>query len=118
MSGFFLEKYIQQLKENNYEINITYIFLGSEELCIERIKSRVLQGGHDVPDEDVRRRFNRGLNKFWNRYKAIADYYSIYFNNEFYDFKIAAKGKIDNIEILDEQLFKQFQAVLEKNQNE
>ncbi|MDD9898561.1 MAG: AAA family ATPase, partial [Candidatus Melainabacteria bacterium] len=63
LSGSFLEKHIQKLKDNGYEINLTYVFLGSQDLCIERIKSRVRQGGHDVPDEDVVRRFNRGLVK-------------------------------------------------------
>ena len=82
LSGSFLEKHIEELKENGYEINLTYIFLGSQELCIERIKSRVLQGGHDVPDEDIRRRYTRGLIKFWNQYRLLADYFTIVFNNE------------------------------------
>jgi predicted ABC-type ATPase len=65
LSGSFLEKHIEELKQKGFEISLTFIFLGSKDLCIERIKSRVRQGGHNVPDEDVIRRFNRGLVKIW-----------------------------------------------------
>ena len=41
LSGSFLEKHIRELKECGYEISLTFIFLASRELCIERIKSRV-----------------------------------------------------------------------------
>jgi predicted ABC-type ATPase len=42
LAGSFLEKHIKELKESGYEINLTFIFLASRELCIERIKSRVM----------------------------------------------------------------------------
>jgi len=63
LSGSFLEKHIRELKKFGYKISLTFIFLASRELCIERIKSRVMKGGHDVPDEDVKRRYIRGLSK-------------------------------------------------------
>jgi predicted ABC-type ATPase len=118
LSGSFLEKHITKLKEHGYEINLTYIFLGSKDLCIERIKSRVRQGGHDVPDLDVIRRFNRGLIRFWQIYRMQADYYSIYFNNEFYDFKQVARGKKEELEILFQPLFNEFIEILEELDHE
>lgn len=117
LSGSFLEKYIQKLKDNNYKIDLTYIFLGSKELCIERIKSRVMQGGHHVPDEDVVRRFDRGLAKFWNSYRLKVDYYSLIFNNEFYDFKRIAHGKDNHIEILDKNSYQEFLRQVRGNNN-
>ncbi len=98
LSGSFLEKYIRQLKANNYEMSLIFIYLGSEDLCIERIKSRVLQGGHNIPDEDVRRRFNRGLSKFENRYKSMVDYYSVCFNDALYNFQIVKSFDIQEID--------------------
>jgi predicted ABC-type ATPase len=117
LAGSFLEKHIANLKKNNYEVNLTYIFLGSETLCINRIKSRVRQGGHDVPEEDVIRRFKRGLLKFWDLYRLQVDLYSIYFNNEFYDFKQVAQGKNDNVEILLQPLFDDFIQIIEDTKN-
>lgn len=118
LSGSFLEKHIQKLKDNGYDINLTYIFLGSQDLCIERIKSRVRQGGHNVPDEDVIRRFNRGLVRFWQVYRMAVDFYSIYFNNEFYDFKQVAQGKKEELEVLIQPLFDEFMTVLEEHDYE
>jgi predicted ABC-type ATPase len=118
LSGSFLEKHLQKLRDNGYVISLTYIFLGSKDLCIERLKSRVRQGGHDIPDEDVIRRFNRGLVKFWQTYRMQADYYSIYFNNEFYDFKQVARGKKEELEVLIQPLFNEFIEILEEQIHE
>ena len=109
----FAKKFLDVTK---YEF-LTYIFLGSETLCINRIKSRVRQGGHDVPEEDVIRRFKRGLLKFWDLYRLQVDLYSIYFNNEFYDFKQVAQGKNDNVEILLQPLFDDFIQIIEDTKN-
>ena len=91
LAGSFLEKHITKLKERGYEIKLIFLYLGSTELCMNRIKSRVMQGGHDVPDEDVIRRFNRGLVKFWDQYSWMVDNFSLYYNNEIYDFKLVGK---------------------------
>lgn len=108
LSGSFLEKHLQKLKHAGYGISLTYIFLSSKDLCIERIKSRVMQGGHDVPNEDVIRRFNRGLVKFWYKYSWMVDHYSVFFNNEFYDFKLVINGMGDKIEIINTPLYHEF----------
>lgn len=76
------------------------------------------QGGHNVPDEDVIRRFNRGLVKFWQIYRMQSDYYSIVFNNEYYDFKRIAHGKPDSIEIVDEDLYQEFLSQVKERTNE
>ena len=118
LSGSFLEKYIEELKENGYEIKLIYIFLASQKLCIERIKSRVLQGGHDIPDEDVRRRYTRGLVRFWNQYRLISDYFTIVFNNEYYDFKRVAYGKSEQIEVIDKDLYEVLLKQIKEIKNE
>jgi predicted ABC-type ATPase len=118
LSGSFLEKHIARLKNNGYAVKLIFIFLASRELCIERIKSRVLQGGHNIPDKDVIRRFDRGLIKFWNDYRMQADSYSLFFNNEFYDFKQIAQGKAEELEIISEPLFKEFIQILEELEDE
>ncbi len=77
-----------------------------------------MQDGHYVPDEDVIRRFNRGLVKFWQTYRMQVDYYSIYFNNEFYDFKQVAQGRKEELEVLIQPLFNEFIEILEEQDNE
>ncbi|NOX45906.1 MAG: hypothetical protein GXO89_02885 [Chlorobi bacterium] len=57
-----------------------YIFLDDPELCIERVKTRVVKGGHDVPKEDIVRRYYRSKSNFWNNFTSIADEWIIFYN--------------------------------------
>jgi predicted ABC-type ATPase len=51
------------------------------ETAIERVAYRVSQGGHHVPDDVVRRRFEAGLRNFEALYKPIVDYWALYDNS-------------------------------------
>lgn len=53
----------------------------SPQVSIDRIKIRVLNGGHFVPDDDVKRRFYRSKNLFWTKYRLLADEWAIYYNS-------------------------------------
>jgi len=108
LSGSFLDKYIDLLKENHYKVYLTYIYLDSPSLCIERIKSRVMLGGHYIRDEDVIRRYSRSLINFWNNYRLKSDYFSLIVNNEYFDFKQVAHGSSDSLEIINENLYDDF----------
>ena len=52
---------MRQAKSAGYQTVLVYVSLGDPELHIERIRLRVSQGGHDIPDADVRRRYWRSL---------------------------------------------------------
>jgi hypothetical protein len=45
-----------------------------------RVRERVRKGGHDVPEDDVRRRFSRTFRNFWHVYRQIADYWHLIYN--------------------------------------
>jgi predicted ABC-type ATPase len=46
---------------------------GQADLAVQRVAQRVRQGGHAVPEEDVRRRFSRGWDHFETLYKPLVD---------------------------------------------
>lgn len=46
-----------------YRTYLVYVALGDPELHIERVRLRVLQGGHDIADADIRRRYFRSLHR-------------------------------------------------------
>jgi len=77
-----------------------------------------MKGGHDVPDEDVKRRYLRGLSNFWNSYRPLADYITLIFNNEYYDFKRVAYGTSEEVTIIDKDLYRIFFQELESINNE
>jgi len=112
MSGLGLRKRFYQLKKNNYEIVILYLFAYPTELFIERIIERVKKGGHLVEDNDVIRRYYRSLLNFWNIYKNYADEWAIVNNNEF-QYKNIVVGNNNIINIIDICEFEKFKEALQ-----
>jgi predicted ABC-type ATPase len=54
---------VRQAKNAGYQTFLVYVSLGDPELHIERVRLRVSQGGHDIPDADIRRRYWRSLTR-------------------------------------------------------
>jgi len=81
LSGLTYARRFEQLKKSGYEIEVVYLRLSSPALALQRIASRVKQGGHNVPAADVRRRFKRGWENFQSVYKPLADSWAVYDNS-------------------------------------
>jgi predicted ABC-type ATPase len=94
LSGKYLVKYITQAKKLDFQISLIYLFLENPDTNITRVRNRVLNGGHNVPQEDIIRRFYRSKEMFFNIYKDLSDNWNIYYNsNESFE-KIASNNKI------------------------
>ena len=78
----------------------------SSELAIARIKKRVREGGHHVPEKDVRRRFSRGIDNFFNLYEPLFNSWFL-FDNSKAEPVLVAKRHNSHKEILDVKLFSQ-----------
>jgi len=72
---------IKEAKLKGYFINIFFLWIPNSQLAKERIKQRVKQGGHHVPDVDVKRRLDRSLKNFFNLYMPLADAWDIFDNS-------------------------------------
>lgn len=69
---------IAEWKSRGFHITIYFLKIPSVEFAIERVRFRVAQGGHDIPEADIRRRFDRSWANFNTYYKKVADTWSIY----------------------------------------
>ncbi|MEI7841088.1 MAG: AAA family ATPase [Methylococcaceae bacterium] len=107
LSGGSLARTIDKARQQGYQITIVFVFLDSETLCLHRISERVQQGGHDVPEEDVRRRFKRVFSVFWDQYRPLADRCVLVYNGG-ESFLIIAEEENDEWEILDGQMWDTF----------
>ncbi|MBL8039749.1 MAG: zeta toxin family protein, partial [Chthonomonas sp.] len=56
---------LQRLQQSGYETQLIFMWLQSPELAVERVAARVRMGGHDVPEDTIRRRYERGLRHFF-----------------------------------------------------
>jgi predicted ABC-type ATPase len=72
LSGKTYVKLLRDAVGVGYEVEIHYLLLPNPELAIQRVKARVRMGGHDVPEEDVRRRFFRSRQNFVKIYLPMA----------------------------------------------
>lgn len=72
LSGKWLFRAIRQWREAGYFVQLCFMKVPSAEVAIERIRNRVKQGGHFVPDEIVRRRYLRST-KLLDEYRNLVD---------------------------------------------
>jgi predicted ABC-type ATPase len=107
LSGVYLNKLITGFQKDGYEIVLVYVFLYSPKVCVERIKERVLKGGHHVPDSDVVRRYFRSKENFWTNYKNLADKWFLVYNSE-NKFMEIALGIKNQYEIKNKEYFYKF----------
>jgi predicted ABC-type ATPase len=65
--------FLQDARESGYLVHLAYLWLSSVELALDRVRVRVLRGGHDIPEEVVRRRYYRSLVNFFDMYLPLAN---------------------------------------------
>jgi predicted ABC-type ATPase len=69
---------IRQAKNLGYEITLIFMWLNSVELAIERVATRVLEGGHHIPRDTIRRRYRAGIRNLFQIYLPIVDNFMIF----------------------------------------
>ena len=92
--------YIQTIrlaKEKGYTITLLFFWLYDVNLAIERVKMRVSEGGHNIPEEVIKRRYYRGIQNLMTKFIDLCDFWFI-INNSSRHFTFVAEGK-GNIEI-------------------
>lgn len=81
LAGRTYARFLQQLKTSGYQIHLYYLWLPDVELHIKRVSERVRKGGHDVPETDIRRRYQRSLVNFFELYQPLATTWNIVDNS-------------------------------------
>jgi predicted ABC-type ATPase len=73
---------ITEVKEKGYRITLLFFWLQSIELANERVRTRVLEGGHNIAIEIVKRRYKKGIKNLFDIYLPIVDGALIFDNSE------------------------------------
>jgi predicted ABC-type ATPase len=71
---------VRGLKTRGYAVHIFYLWVPNAELALSRVRDRVLHGGHNIPEDVVRRRFERSIRNFLREYRPLADSWTLYDN--------------------------------------
>jgi len=80
---------------------MVFFWLNSIDLAIQRVKIRVSEGGHDIPEDTIRGRYKSGLTNLIKRYIPVCDYWMIVNNSEGPMILVAEGLKNIEIEIKD-----------------
>lgn len=101
---------LKNAKEKGYSITLLYFWLKDVNLAIERVKIRVSDGGHNIPEEVVRRRYFRGIYNLTNKFIPICDYWVVV-NNSIKPFTFIAEGEgSGEIKVHDTNIWDQIKA--------
>ncbi len=80
LSGRSFRNTLLNALQHGFETTIAFVFVDSADVCVARVTERVRNGGHDVPESDIRRRFHRSINNFWTTYRELADNWVVLYN--------------------------------------
>lgn len=103
---------VLEAKNKNYNVTLLFFWLKNPELAKERVKTRVLEGGHNIPEDVIERRYTKGIKNLFDIYIPITDQVLIFDNSEGQHQLIAEKSSSDELNILDEHKFNELKSYL------
>lgn len=103
--------WLRQLKDDGYRFHLFFLWLPSADTAVSRVLDRVRLGGHHVPEETVRRRYQRGIANFFTLYQPMADEWRVYDNSHADQRVLIAKGAGTMGEVLVPQSWVDFRRI-------
>lgn len=98
----------KMMKNDGYEIVLIYLLIDNVEVCINRVAERVKNGGHNIPADVIKRRFQKGISNLEKIFIPIADSWTIIDNSKGEQNPIAIGGKNISTLVLDADICKRF----------
>lgn len=74
-------KFIERAQAKGYFVTLPYFWLPTPEQAIERVATRVREGGHNIPSDVIRRRYANGIKNLTALYIPLCNYWAIYDNS-------------------------------------
>lgn len=101
--------YVQLIRRAHslgYRVHLIFFFLENEEQAIQRVAQRVSNGGHSIPEEDIRRRFKRGVYNLIHLYIPICDSALVYNNIQTPALLVARKNDLlEDVQLLEQEMW-------------
>ncbi|MEI7455701.1 MAG: zeta toxin family protein [Nitrosomonadales bacterium] len=80
LSGLTYAQMIPVWLASGYSVKLIFLSLPNADIAVQRVAARVAQGGHNIPETTIRRRFASGINNF-SRYKLLVNDWQLYDNS-------------------------------------
>jgi predicted ABC-type ATPase len=95
---------VKKAQEKGYFVTVLYFWLNTPDLAVERVRIRVKEGGHNIPEETIRRRYDLGIKNMFNLYIPVVDYW-MFIDNSKSPFDILADGQQNSENIMNKQIW-------------
>jgi predicted ABC-type ATPase len=105
LAGRGYQAMLQTFKQQGYVVSLYFLWLPTVQLALERIAVRVRGGGHNVPEEDVRRRYRRGIRNLFQVYRPLLDSWVVYDNSRIFPRAVAVEHA-GALSIVDQHTFR------------
>lgn len=106
---------ILEAKSNGYTVTLLFFWLRTIELAKERVKTRVMEGGHNIEENVIERRYKNGIKNLFDIYLPIVDEAFIFDNSEGEPFLLAKKLNNEKIDILENKDFENLKKLYNEN---
>lgn len=73
LSGKTYARQVPQWRQLGYRVALFFLKLASADMAVQRVAERVRQGGHDIPEATIPRRFDAGIRLFFDVYRPLVD---------------------------------------------
>ncbi len=83
---------VEGWRSAGYHVHLLYFWLPNDDMAVLRVRARVRDGGHDVPEATIRRRYRAGLANFFRLYRPRADTWRLYDNSRGPDPELVASS--------------------------
>lgn len=100
---------IIEAKKNGYEVTMLFFWLNNIDLAIERVATRVQEGGHNIPTDVIIRRYKRGICNLFDIYMPIVDECMIIDNSDGKRELVAKKSKLKDLTLNNKQKFNEIE---------
>ena len=81
LAGRSYIKLLKKLREDGWNIVLFFLWIPDADFSKDRVRQRVEEGGHDIPDEAIYRRYPRIMNNLLNVYIPLCDKITCYNNS-------------------------------------
>jgi predicted ABC-type ATPase len=105
---------ILSAKKEGFTVTLLFFWLQTIELAKERVATRVLEGGHNIPPDIIERRYLNGIKNLFSIYIPIVDELMIFDNSQMKSELIASKSENSLLEIRNVQKFNYLKSYYEK----
>ena len=78
LSGRGYARLIPRWQAEGYQVRLYFLRLPSADMAVERVRNRVIEGGHNIEEDVVRRRFDAGWRNFQQIYRDMVDEWALY----------------------------------------